>query len=319
MPVAFDMQFDNAIVQEIIYTVVALVFVALLARLASRIIARYVEEPVRRYKAIRLARRFSSVVLVALIVIIWSPGQQNVLTFLTIVGAGLAIAMREALLSVVGWMNLVVRGQFRQGDRIEVNGVHGDVVDVRLMHSTMMEIQGWVDADQSTGRLVHFPNSWIFQHAVYNYNREFSFIWNEIPLVLTFRSDWAAAREIMQSLAEESAAIVEQQAAHEIRRMSREYLVHYGILTPFVYVNIRRDGVGLTLRYLCEARKRRGTQHALSIEILRAFATHGNIELAYGMVGLASIEGPQFQPENLTNTGPSSHGHDRGEDAIDPS
>jgi len=93
-----------------------------------------------------------------------------------------------------------------------------------------------------------------------------------------------------------SAGIVEQQAADEIRTMSGEFLIHYSILTPFVYVCVRENGTQLSLRYLCEARKRRGTEHALTISILDEFRRYGGIELAYPMVGIAMPDTPQYGP-----------------------
>ena len=111
---------------------------------------------------------------------------------------------------------------------------------------------------------------------------------------MTFRSDWQAAQEIMLDLAGESAAIVEQQVRKEIKKMAQEYLIFYNILTPFVYVQIVENGIRLTLRYLCEARKRRGTEHALTISMLAVFKEHGGIELAYPALGIARHEGPQF-------------------------
>jgi small-conductance mechanosensitive channel len=166
-----------------------------------------------------------------------------------------------------------------------------------------MEIRGWVDADQSTGRLVHFPNAWIFQFAIFNYSRSFNFIWNEFPVTLTFSSDWRAAREIMLGFAEESAAIVEQQARKEIHHLSREFLVHYSILTPFVYVRIMENGIQLTLRYLCEVRKRRGSEHALAVSILDAFMEHGGIEFAYPALHITARPSGQFARDG-DETGP---------------
>jgi small-conductance mechanosensitive channel len=150
-----------------------------------------------------------------------------------------------------------------------------------------MEIRGWVDADQSTGRIVHIPNSWIWIHSLHNYSHGFSFIWNEISFTVTFNSDWRGARDIISRLAEESAAIVEQQAMKEIHAISREFLIHYSILTPFVYVRALPHGVQLTLRYLCEVRKRRGTEHALTTTILDEFKEHGGIHFAYPAMQIA--------------------------------
>jgi len=220
----------------------------------------------------------------------------DLVTILTVIGAGLAIAMREVLLNLAGWFYITLIGTYKQGDRIEVNGVHGDVIDIRLMRTSVMEIRGWVDADQSTGRITHLPNGWVLMHATFNYNRGFRFIWNELPLTVTFGSDWEAARDIMLDLAAESADLVEQQAAEEIRQMSREFLVHYSILTPFVYVRVVENGVRLTLRYLCDVRKRRGTEHALTVSILSAFKDAGCVEFAYPALRLSKADAGQFEP-----------------------
>lgn len=294
MPLPFEVSLSDPLIRRLGATLFILLLAYFLTRLGKRVVPRYVDEPARRYRAVKLVGRLATLMTFITIVALWSAGLNDFVTVLTVIGAGLVLAMREVLLSFVGWLNIVLRAPFRQGERIEINGVRGDVVDVRLFHSTMMEVGGWVDADQSTGRLVHIPNSWVYLYPVYNYTRGFGFIWNEISVTVTFRSDWQAAREIMLSLAQTSADIIAQQAKDEIRRMSREYLIHFSILTPFVYVRITGNGIRLTLRYLCEARKRRGTEHALSISILDAFKEHGGIELAYAMVGVAPFDTPQF-------------------------
>lgn len=293
MPFSIDL--DNEIIRQIIYSALSLVIIIVLVRLLRRLVLRYIEEPTRRYRTSRFIRQAEALFIFITLVLIWSPGQGNIIAILTLIGAGLAIAMREALLSIAGWLNVILRNTYTHGDRIEVNGIRGDVIDVRLFHTTLMEVGAWVDADQSTGRIVHIPNSWVFQNSIHNYTRGFGFIWNELSVTVTFRSDWSAAREIMLKFAQESSNIVEQEAARQIRRMSREYLVHYGILTPFVYVRIVNNGVLLTLRYLCEVRKRRGTEHALTVSLLDAFREHGGIELAYPMVGLTTFSTGQFE------------------------
>lgn len=281
-------------VQRAIVTLVVLLLVYVLKRIVQHLVHFYVSDQVRQYRTSKFVGRFSAVASIIAIALIWTPQQADVLTLLTVIGAGLAIAMREALLSALGWLHLLVRAPYKQGDRIEIRGIRGDVVDVRLLHTTLMEIGGWVDADQSSGRLVHIPNAWIFQDAVYNYNRGFNFVWNEIPFTVTFRSDWKAAQSILLDLAGETSEIVEKQVKKQLREMAHEYLVHYSILTPFVYVRVVENGIQLTLRYLCEVRKRRGTAHALTIQVLQAFQDHGGIELAYPMTGIAPFTTPQF-------------------------
>ena len=287
--------FQSEFSTDIVITAGVVVLALILAKLSSRFARGYFDDPEKVYRSTKSARRVAIFFTIVTTILVWSPGFGDFITLLTVIGAGMAIALREVLLSVAGWARIAVYSTFKLGDRIEVNGVRGDVIDVRVLRTSLIEDGGWVNADQSTGRIVHFPNSWLFEFALYNYTRSFRFIWNEMPLVVTFRSDWKAARDIMQKYAEESAVIIEQQAREELRVISREFLIHYSILTPFVYVNIDQNGVELTLRYLCEARKRRGSEHALTLMILDAFREHPNIELAHRTLSVIPRNDPQFE------------------------
>lgn len=279
-------ELGNELLMRLLLIVGVIVVLLIVVRLLTRILAGMIQDPTKAYLASRAVRRTAAVLGLVVCLVILSPDSSGLVTVLTVIGAGLAISLRESLLSVAGWLRLVTMNDYRVGERIEIGGVHGDVIDIRLLRTTLMETRAWVQADQSSGRITHVPNAWVWLHSVHNYNRGFNFIWNELSFTVTFQSDWQAAQNILLDFAEESAAIVEQQAAAEILQMSREFLIHYGILTPFVYVSVKPDGVQLTLRYLCEVRKRRGTEHALTISVLDAFEKHGNIQFAHPSIDI---------------------------------
>ena len=284
------------LLERLLVALAIIVVFITVVQLSKRLVRRYVEDPERQFRASKLIGRIGGLLGLILVVGALFDNTGDLLTVFTVVGAGLAIAMRETLMSLFGWSYIAFRTPFRTGDRIEINGIRGDVIDVRLIHTILMEIGGWVDADQSTGRLVHVPNSAIFLHGVYNYTQAFHYIWNEIVLTVTFRSDWQAAHDIMLKIANTSAARVEQEVREEIKEMSQEYLIYYSILTPFVYMRVVDNGVRLTLRYLCEARKRRGTEHALTMTILQQFKEHGPIEMAYPQLGITRYDPPVLGP-----------------------
>jgi len=302
---------QNEMLVQALITLGLLVAVMIIVKLGQRVSKRALKDPGKVFRASRSMRRLGVFIALVGIVLIWTPGFRDVLTVFTVIGAGMAIALRDVLLSIAGWMRVVTLSEYKDGDRIEVNGIKGDVIDIRVMRTTLMEIDGWVEADQSTGRIVHIPNSWIFEHGVFNYTRAFRFIWNEFSVTVSFRSDWRAARDIIMKYAEESAEIVEKQARTEIHAMSREFLIHYSILTPFVYVKIAPNGVRLTLRYLCEARKRRGSEHALSIMIIDDFRQHPDIELAFDTVRIMTPEARQFE-DFPAKSHPDGPGHATG-------
>ncbi|MFB3134017.1 MAG: mechanosensitive ion channel family protein [Rhodothermales bacterium] len=296
MPDWLNVDLGGEFLVRLLLALALVLVIFILIQVIKRLVRRYVEDPERQFKIARIVGRIGGVLAAILFLGTLFETTRDLITIITVVGAGLAIAMREALMSLFAWGYITVHAPFRPGDRIEINGIMGDVIDIRIIHTVMMETRGWVDADQSTGRIVHVPNSAVFLHGVYNYTRGFHYIWNELFVTVTFRSDWQAAHDIMLDLAGESAAIVEQQVRKEIKEMAQEYLIFYNILTPFVYVRIVENGIRLTLRYLCEARKRRGTEHALTISMLDKFKEHGGIELAYPALGVSRYDTPQFGP-----------------------
>src|SRR5205823_2512718 len=149
---------------------------------------------------------------------------------------------------------------------------------------TLNEIGVWVDADQSTGRIVHIPNQLIFTEPVANYDKGFKYIWNEVPVVVTFESNWTKAKEILTAIAFKHAEHLTADAERDLLAASQQFLINYRKLTPIVYTRVTDSGVQLTIRYLIEPRKRRGTEHAIWEEILTEFAKCSDIDLAYHTV-----------------------------------
>jgi len=145
----------------------------------------------------------------------------------------------------------------------------------------MMEIGNWVSADQSTGRILHIPNGIIFSHAVANFTHGPRYIWNEIPILVTFESDWEKAKSILQEIADRYDVSQDGEAAIEFEAATRKFLLKYDKLTPIVYTNVLDSGVQLTIRYLCRPRQRRTSVQVLWEDILREFKNHADIDLAY--------------------------------------
>jgi small-conductance mechanosensitive channel len=167
------------------------------------------------------------------------------------------------------------------GDRIEIGEHRGDVIDMRLFQFTLVETGNWVDADQSTGRIIHVPNGWVFRRSVANYTAGFNFIWNELPITITFESDWELAKSILTEIADRHSILKGEVAQEQIRRAARKYMIYFQHLTPIVWTTVADVGVTLTIRYICEPRRRRSSETAMWEDILRAFAGADNIDFAY--------------------------------------
>jgi small-conductance mechanosensitive channel len=173
------------------------------------------------------------------------------------------------------------RRPFEVGDRIQIGNLAGDVIDLRIFQFTLMEIGGWVDADQSTGRVVHIPNGKVFTEAQANYHKGFQYIWNEIPVLITFESNWIKAKEILYQIGNKHAEHLSESAEQRIKEASRKFMIFYTKLTPTVYTTVKDSGVRLTIRYICEPRRRRDSEQAIWEDILKEFAKYSDIDFAY--------------------------------------
>lgn len=212
---------------------------------------------------------------------IWSEGFKSFSTFLGLLSAGLAIALKDPVSDLAGWIFILWRKPLEVGDRLQIGEVKGDVIDIRLFKFTVLEIGNWVHADQSTGRVVHVPNHKVFTESMANYTSDFEFIWNEIQVLITFESDWKTAKSILQEIADKHLKDYVDHAERQVKKATKSYLIHYRYLTPIVYTDVKESGVNLTIRHLTDPRKRRKVGQVIWEDILDRFDQHDDIELAY--------------------------------------
>jgi len=167
------------------------------------------------------------------------------------------------------------------GNRVQIGQHSGDVIDIRIFQFSILEIGNWVKADQSTGRIIHIPNGMIFTQPTCNYDQGFKYIWNEIPVLVTFESDWKKAKAILLEIVNQQSLAMSKEAENEIIRSAKRYFIFYNNITPTVYTSVEDSGVMLTIRYLTDIRQRRGSSEQIWESILIAFASENDIELAY--------------------------------------
>ena len=218
---------------------------------------------------------------VLMIFSVWVEAFGEMGAFLGLLSAGVAIALKDPLTNIAGWLFIIVRQPFSAGDRIQIGSQSGDVIDIRLFQFTILEIGNWVDADQSTGRIIHIPNGKVFTEPQANSSKGFKFIWHEIPVLITFESNWEKTKKILLEIVNTETVNLSKRAEQEIKEASKKYLIFYKHLTPTVYTTVKDSGVLLTLRFVCDPRERRGKEQSIWESILREFAKHPDIDLAY--------------------------------------
>ncbi len=231
-----------------------------------------------------LAKAFTYIevgLIILLLIRVWFEGLKPLATYFGLVSAGIAIALKDLFTDMAGWIFILIKKPFSIGDRIQIGKFKGDIVDIRVFQFSIVEIGEWIGAEQSTGRIVNIPNSYVFKEPLANYTKGFRFVWNEIPVLVTFESNWKKAKDILFRIAKECDKGVSQIAEEELKRATLKYYIHYSVLTPTVYTKVEDSGILLTIRYLCDPRKRRITENNIWEMILEEFGKENDIDFAY--------------------------------------
>ncbi|HCK91249.1 MAG TPA: mechanosensitive ion channel protein MscS [Gemmatimonadetes bacterium] len=272
----------NAATQgRVLSSALVIIILFVLRRALLAVVSRRVEDPTSRYRWAKTSAYTASLIGLAVVIQIWFIALRSLSTFLGLLSAGLAIALRDLVADFAGWLFILFRRPFDLGDRIQIGSHAGDVIDRRIFQFSIMEIGNWVGADQSTGRVIHIPNQRVFLEPLANYSAGFPYLWNELKVLVTLESDWKKAKTLFAEITKEITKDVVAEAQGPRKEGDQRFLIHYRTLTPAVYTSVEESGVLLTVRYLCRPRERRGTSEALWEEILQAVSRTEGIELAY--------------------------------------
>ena len=298
--IADALNIGRSTLDNILLSLGVVIGLVVLRLIVLRWIRRQYDDPEISFRAKKLTGSVATIIGVVTLAFIWIDAFNSLATYFGLVSAGIAVALGDLLKNMAGYFYITGRHPFRIGDRVEIRGIRGDVLDIRMFRFTLMEVGNWVDADQSTGRLVHVPNGSLFIDALLNYTEGFSHIWDEIPVHITFESDWSRAEQLMREVIDLHAPQVEPEASSRIRETAKDYQIKIGVLTPITYLTVVENGVLLTARYLVEARQRRTVNSQMWRGILEAFAAETSVDFAYPTVrtyfeGPITIAGPDIE------------------------
>lgn len=273
---------DSSGVQgRLVLSLLTVLALFLLRRGILGVVGGRLNDPKARYQWGKLSGYVATIIGIILVGQIWVEGLRALGTFLGLVAVGIAFGLRDMIADLAGWFFIIWRQTFEVGDRVQVGEHRGDVVDVGILHFTLLEIGHWVDADQSTGRIIHVPNGAVLSQPIANYTASFEYVWHEIPVRITFESNWRRAKAILTEVVNEQMGPIADEAALALKRLGSRHLISYKTATPTVYTTVQDGAVLLTLRLLCRTRTRRGVSQALWEDILERFAREDTISIAY--------------------------------------
>lgn len=277
-----------------IWTIAKFLVVVLVGGLVIRLLRTYLKRKITntaiRYKAQKGVEVFGYVLLILLAISYFSGAIKDLTIIIGIATAGLAFALQELILSIVGSIYIVLFKIYQPGDRIEINGIKGDVIDVDSMYTTMMEIGEWISGDNYSGRIVKLSNAFVFKGGIRHYSQDFPFIWDELNLPIRYGSDIDLAKVIVTKIASEELSEFTINSKAQWKAMVNKFYIEDAQVEPTLAISLTDNWIQFNLRFIVDFKKRRSVKHILSDRIRVEFEkTKGKIVLASTTIELIKI------------------------------
>ncbi len=289
-----DWLFDPT-VGKIIFAAVGILVISVLIRLLQRSSSRWIKDSDTRYRARKFLTFIGYLLGLLFLVALFSDKLGGIHVALGIAGAGVAFALQEVITSIAGFVAVSFGHFYKTGDRIQLAGIRGDVIDIGVLRTTLMECGQWVDGDLYNGRIVRIANSFVFKEPVFNYSADFPFLWDEINLPVKYGSDQRLVREILQRILKEIVGDYAAWAKETWKEMVRKYKIEDEKVEPMITMIANDNWMEFTLRYVVDYKKRRSTKDRIFARIMEEFEkTEGRVAIASSTTDISLVQTPQL-------------------------
>lgn len=273
---------ENPTIFSVVKYILLVVFVLILIQLIRRLLRKKVTDTVARYKSQKSIEIIGYVILIFLSFSYFTGNIKDFTLAIGIFTAGIAFTLQELILSIAGSLYIFIVKVYKPGDRIEINGIKGDVIDVDSIYTTMMEIGQWVSSDNYSGRIVKLSNAFVFKGPIYNYSQNFPFIWDEFNLPIKYGSDVELTKSLVIKIASEILSEYTSKSKAQWKEVVNKYYIEDAIVDPTLAITLTDNWIQFNLRYIVDYKKRRQIKHVLNDKI------HKELEKTKGKVTLAS-------------------------------
>ena len=295
----FQLEFTNSYLTKVFYSTIALLIVYITIKLIfEQIIARRIKEPKTRYSLKRIASMLAVLVFIAASITIWVDNLQALLVSYGILAAGAAVALQDVFKNFAGSLVIFTTGTYHVGDRIEINSKIGDVIDIGIFYTTLLETNEWVNGDQATGRLSIIPNSFVLSGVVNNYTKDHPYIWDEISIPVTYDSDWREALTIIERVIDVETKEITAKSEVSVSKLSDKYYLPQKSTEPTVFATLTDNWINMNIRYITEVRQRRIMKDRLNWMLLSELEKVDNIKIASESMDIHIKEFPKKNQED---------------------
>lgn len=270
---------DEIYIGLILKTIIIIFLILVVKKIGIRIIKR-TRDSKKEYNYTKKYKLIIRITILSAIIIVWGKYIKNFLTLISLVSAAFTIAIRDLIFNFFCGIYIKIVKPFVVEDRIEINGYKGDVVNINTMNFEILEVSNVDRTGQSTGIIIHLPNSIIFNYPLKNYNKAFKYIWDEITIRIPLDYDVNKAKKILYKIVNSNEIIkkIPPKLKKQINNVSNSYRIYYNQYDPIIYTKINEDHIELQIRYLIHPKKARYVESIISSDILLAYK-NGEIEI----------------------------------------
>ncbi len=289
---------DKILIIKIISLVIGFAIIWIAIKFLQRSIFSKISDNDHRYRAKKFSNFLAYLFTVLLFLLVFSDKLAGLTVALGVAGAGIAFALQEVIASFAGWIAIIFGGFYKTGDRVQLGGIKGDVMDIGLLRTTIMETGQWIDGDLYNGRIVLIANSFVFKEPVFNYSGDFPFLWDEIKIPVQYGSNYDLAKDIILTTGKEVAGDLTDQSRIQWQILQNKYHLEDAQTEPMISMTANDNWVEFTLRFVVNYKRRRATKTELFSRIIKSFeSSNGAIRIAS-----ATIQIIKTSDSDSTNT-----------------
>ncbi|SFW55387.1 mechanosensitive ion channel family protein [Cellulophaga fucicola] len=272
---------EHPVSTNIIKYLIWAVFILFIIAFLRRLLRKKLPDTGVRYKSQKAVEFFGYVLLLIITISFFTGSIKDFALAVGFLTAGITITLQELILSVAGSFYIFFVGVYKPGDRIEINNIKGDVIDIDSVYTTMMEIGEWVSSDNYSGRIVKLSNAFVFKGPVYNYSKDFPFVWDEFNIPIRYGSDVELAKAIVVKIASETLSEYVSKSISEWSQVVNKFYIENAEVDPTLAITMTDNWIQFNLRYIVDYKKRRYTKSILNELIGKEIQkTDGKVKLA---------------------------------------
>ena len=290
--------FSDPAVGQFAAALVGLAVIFALVKVLQRSLGRSFQDSDSRYRIRKFITFLGWAAAVFVVANVYSDRLTGVTVAFGVAGAGIAFALQEVIASVAGWIAVSFGGFYSTGERVQVGGIKGDVIDIGVLRTTIMEVGEWVNGDLYNGRIVRVANSFVFKEPVFNYSADFPFLWDEFVLPIHYSSDRERARALILSCVNEVIDDYPTRSRAAWKALVGKYRIEDASVDATVTLSGDENWLTFTARYIVDYRKRRFTKDRIFTRIFEEIdKTDGAVRLAGATLEItAAPPGSPLQP-----------------------